>query len=181
MYARCRVFAALAAKHVEIAGMRIAMQRLLNLQCQAVHATAHVCCTCRQPDPHTRWWRYHPRNTVTTRRSVASPASRPVTAGSSARFGAAVGCSPITYTGTNTACGAGRRTPRRTWLRQFHSRPRLISYRRAISAMPTPGCSVSATIRSFSDALQRRGRSIPVMISIKLAASDLSGAHTSAL
>ena len=64
-----------------------------------------------------------------------------------------------------TAGGSGPSTPRRTWLRQFHSSPRLISYRRAISAMPEPGCSVSATIRSFSSSRQRRRRSTPVMIS----------------
>ena len=69
------------------------------------------------------------------------------------------------------------RTPRRTWLRQFHNSPRLISYRRAISAMPMPGCSVSATIRSFSSRLQRRRRSTPVIISIMLAGiAKLSGA-----
>ena len=61
--------------------------------------------------------------------------------------------------GTNTACGSDLRTPRRTRLRQFHSGPRLISYRWAISALPAPGCSVSAPIRSFSAALQRRRRS----------------------
>jgi len=61
-----------------------------------------------------------------------------------------------------------------------HSRPRLISYRRAISAMPEPGCSVSATILSFSPRLQRRRRSTPVMISMLLAAFDLNGAHTNA-
>jgi hypothetical protein len=128
------------------------MQRLLNLQCQAVHATAHVRRTRGQPDPHTGWWRNRPRSTVTTRRSVArliscptlievpsgsvisilrsaTAASGPVNAGSSARLvGSVVGRSLITCTGTNTACGSGRRTPRRTRLRQLHSRPRLISY-----------------------------------------------------
>ena len=57
--------------------------------------------------------------------------------------------SPIVCTGKKTGGGSGRSTPRRTWLRQFHSSPRLISYRRAISAMPEPGCSASATIRAF--------------------------------
>ena len=88
--------------------------------------------------------------------------------------------SPIVCTGRNIGSGSGRSTPRRTWLRQFHSRPRLISYRRAISAMPEPGCSVSATILSFSPRLQRRRRSTPVMISMLLAAFDLNGAHTNA-
>ena len=41
---------------------------------------------------------------------------------------------------------------RRTWLRQFHNRPRLISSRRAISAMPPSARSVSATIHSFCSA-----------------------------
>jgi hypothetical protein len=39
-----------------------------------------------------------------------------------------------------------------------------------------PGCSVPAAVRSSSSKLQRRRRSTPVMISILLAASDLSGA-----
>ena len=47
-------------------------------------------------------------------------------------------------------------------------------------AMPEPGCSVSATILSFSPRLQRRRRSTPVMISMLLAAFDLNGAHTNA-
>jgi len=90
----------------------------------------------------------------------SATAWRPVNAGSSARLvSSVVGRSLTTCTGTNIACGSGRRAPRRTRLRQFHSRPRLISYRRAISAMPAPGCSVSATIRSFSAELQRRPRS----------------------
>src|SRR5690349_11441817 len=64
--------AALAAEHVEIAGMRIPMQCLLNLQGEAVHATPHVRRTRRQPDPHTRRWCNHPRSTATTRRSVTT-------------------------------------------------------------------------------------------------------------
>jgi hypothetical protein len=87
----------------------------------------------------------------------------------------------INCTGKNTDGGSAVSSPRRTWLRQFHNRPRLISYRRAISAMPAPGCSVSPTIRSFSAELQRRRRSTPVMISIQPIAPDLSGAHTSDL
>ena len=87
----------------------------------------------------------------------------------------------IVCTGKNTGSASGLSTPRRTWLRQFHNSPRLISYLRAISAMPKPGCSVSATIRIFSSRLQRRRRSTPVMISIRLAASDPSGALTSAV
>ncbi len=62
---------------------------------------------------------------------------------------------------------------------KFHSNPRLTSCRRATATNEAPGCSVSATIRSFSSCRQRRRRSYPVMISIQ-PASDLNGARTSA-
>src|SRR6185437_12075192 len=197
--------AALAAEHIQIAGMRIALQGLLHLQRQPVHATAHVRRTGGQPHPHTGRRRYHPRSAVTTRRKAVRLTSCPnlmvvpsgnlisivpwTTAGSEpaacdgpAQFaGSAPGGSPSNRTGTNTDRASGLSVPRRTWLRQFHSRPRLISYRRATSAMPAPGCSVSATIRTFSPELQRRRRSTPVMISIPPTVPDLSGAHTSVL
>jgi len=192
---------AFPTEHVQITRMRIAMQRLLHLQGKTVHPTSHIGRTRGQPDADTGRRDNHRRSTVITRRSVARPTSCPtftdVPSGSmisilppdtcSAPAPAAclaslpVAGSPIVRTGRNTSGGPGLSTPRRTWLRQFHSRPRLISYRRAISAMPEPGCSVYATIRSFSSRLQRRRRSTPVMISIRLAASDLSGAHTSAV
>jgi len=44
---------AFPAEHVKVAGMRIPMQRLLNLQSETVHATTHVGRTRRQPNPHT--------------------------------------------------------------------------------------------------------------------------------
>ena len=185
-----------SAEHVQITAVRIAMQRLLNLQGKTVHPTTHVGRTSCQPNANTRRRDNHRRSTVITRRSVARPTSCPtftdVPSGSvisilppddcSAPAGAgSVTCrasSPVVRsrsvrTGRNTGGDSGLSTPRRAWLRQFHSRPRLISYRRAISAMPEPGCSVYATIRSFSSRLQRRRRSTPVMISIRLAASDL--------
>src|SRR6516225_3937712 len=196
---------AFSPENVEVTGMWIAEQRLLNLQRETVHATAHVSRTSRQPDANTRRRDNHRRSAVITRRSVARPTSCPTltevpsgsvisilppdTAGSgpladdgSICFVPLPFADPlIVCTGRNTGGGSGLSTPRRTWLRQFHSRPRLTSYRRATSAMPEPGCSVSATIRSFSSRRQRRRRSTPVMISILLAASDLSGAHTSAV
>src|SRR5450631_4305609 len=42
-----------STEHEEIAGVRIALQRLLHLQGEAIHATAHVGMACRNPDPHT--------------------------------------------------------------------------------------------------------------------------------
>jgi hypothetical protein len=52
--ALCRAIPALAAEHLEIAGMRVALQNLLNLGRQAVHAAPHVGVPSRQPHPHTR-------------------------------------------------------------------------------------------------------------------------------
>jgi len=49
-----------------------------------------------------------------------------------------------------------------------------------MSTKHAPGCSTSATIRSFSYTRQRRRRSTPLMISITPTASDLNGAPTSA-
>jgi hypothetical protein len=43
---------AFAAEHVEVAGMRIVMHHLLNLDRQAVHAASHVGVTDRQPHPN---------------------------------------------------------------------------------------------------------------------------------
>ena len=180
------------------------MQRLLNLQGKTVHPTPHVRRTGRQPDTNAGRRNNHRRSTAITRRSVAKPTSCPtlidVPSGSVISILPSGTCSVpladdgstcpppspfagslIVRTGKKTGGASDLSTPRRTWLRQFHSSPRLISYLRAISAMPKPGCSVSATIRSFSSRLQRRRRSTPVMISILLAAPELSGALTSAV
>ena len=50
-YAECRVFAAAPAEHVEIALVRVALQRFLDLQRQAVHAAAMSVCPLAS---HTR-------------------------------------------------------------------------------------------------------------------------------
>ena len=51
--------------------MGIALQCLLDLQRQAVHAAAHVADAGGQPDPNTRRDRNHPRSTATIRRRAA--------------------------------------------------------------------------------------------------------------
>jgi len=43
-----------STEHEEITGVRIALQRLLHLQSEAVHATAHVGMARRDPHPHAR-------------------------------------------------------------------------------------------------------------------------------
>src|SRR5215831_3206567 len=56
-----------ASKDVQIAGMRVPTQNLLNLQGQSVHALAHVGAADRQPHPDTRGNRDHRRaNAATT-------------------------------------------------------------------------------------------------------------------
>ena len=144
--------------------------------------TPHVRRTGRQPDTNAGRRNNHRRSTVNTRRRVAMPISCPTlidvpsgsvisilpsdTCSSLPADDGSTGLVPLPFagslivcTGKNTGGDSGLRTPRRIWLRQFHNSPRLISYLRAISAMPKPGCSVSATIRSFSSRLQRRRRS----------------------
>ena len=50
--------------------MRVALQRLLHLQCEAIHAAAHVGHAGRKPHPHARWRQHQPRSTASTRRSA---------------------------------------------------------------------------------------------------------------
>src|SRR5512147_904740 len=53
---------AATAKNVEVATVRVAPQRLLNLQRQPVHAAAHVGPADRQPHPHPARNRDHRRS-----------------------------------------------------------------------------------------------------------------------
>ena len=58
---------AFPAKNVKIAGMRITLQLLLNLQRQPIHALAHIGAADRQPHPHpTRNWDHRRANASTT-------------------------------------------------------------------------------------------------------------------
>src|SRR5882762_9253917 len=64
---------AFAAKNIKIAGMRIALQPLLDLQRQAVHAAPHVGVADCQPHPYPRGNRDHrPDNALIT--AAANPA-----------------------------------------------------------------------------------------------------------
>src|SRR6202040_1567570 len=69
--------AALAAEHVEIAAMRIALQRLLHLDRQAVHAAPHIGVPDRQPYPHTRGNRDHRRDSAFTTAAANSAEIEP--------------------------------------------------------------------------------------------------------
>src|ERR1700686_216445 len=62
-----------ASEDKEIACMGIALQCLLDLQGQAIHASPHVRSSDRKPDPHTRGNRDHRRSrTSSTRRSACA-------------------------------------------------------------------------------------------------------------
>src|SRR5882672_10227498 len=54
--------AARTSEYKEIACMRIALQRLLNLKSQAIHPAPHVRSSDCKPDPHTRGNRDHRRS-----------------------------------------------------------------------------------------------------------------------
>ncbi len=69
---RTAVDTALAAEHIEVTGMRIAMQRLLHLQRQPVYAASHVRRLDRKPHTHAGRRQDHPRRTDITRRSAAA-------------------------------------------------------------------------------------------------------------
>lgn len=51
--------------------MRITVQRLLDLQCEAIHTAAHICCTRGEPHTHSGGRNNHPRSAVITRRKVS--------------------------------------------------------------------------------------------------------------
>src|SRR3954469_8285196 len=68
---------AFATENIKIAGMRIALQPLLDLKRQAVHAAPHVGVADRQPHPYPRGNRDNrPDNALTTAAPIGS-GSRP--------------------------------------------------------------------------------------------------------
>src|SRR5271166_3342544 len=71
-----RQIAPAPAEEVEIAAVRIALQLLLNLKRQTLHAATHVGVARRNPHPHPAWHRDHrsPR-TLRTRRSASASTS----------------------------------------------------------------------------------------------------------
>src|SRR6202051_5406439 len=60
------------AEDIEIAGMGIALQTLLNRQSQALHAAAHVGVARRDPDPDAARYRDHRRLRTSRTRPNAS-------------------------------------------------------------------------------------------------------------
>src|SRR5271155_3673334 len=173
------------AEEVEIAAVRIALQLLLNLKRQTLHAATHVGVARRNPHPNPARHRDHRSpSALTTRRSASAatllstrtrlpePSSisitpdlvrRPLVAerdglAASDPHGAAI--APIS-TGSKIESSLLAGSPVRASLRHVKSRLCAIPCRRATSLTTAPGISVSSTIRDFSSLLQRRRRSTP--------------------
>ena len=72
------IIATTAVEHIEISRVRIPAERLLDLQRPPIHAAVHVRGFRRQPCPHTRGKRGHPRRAVSTRRGADTLTSRPI-------------------------------------------------------------------------------------------------------
>jgi len=67
----------LSPEDVEITGMRVAVQRFLNLQRKTGHPTPHIRQTGREPNANSRRRNNHRRSAAMTRRSVVNATSRP--------------------------------------------------------------------------------------------------------
>src|SRR5215472_723576 len=171
--------AAPAAEHEQMASVRIALERLLHQQRQAVEALAHVGVAGCQPHPRASRQRDHRRRPLpaivaivvvsvaastapvirirdpfANSTSIRPRAGKPLGAGSAAICTAAkldAGCD------SRTSC---RRHPY-SWLAW-------IPASRATLETLALGSSEAATSRSFSAALQRRRRSTDVITSIAL-------------
>src|SRR5450759_806467 len=112
--------AATTAEYEEIAAVGIALETLLNLQGQPLHAPSHVGVARRDPDPTARWNRDHRRSrTCSTRARAAASTlvstmtrrSLPTTItirprASAASIVGAVSAAATTIAGTKPACCA---------------------------------------------------------------------------
>src|SRR6516164_3840829 len=174
--------APVAAEHEEIPGVRIALQALLHLEREAIHAAAHVGMTGRNPHAHARGNGYHRRGsafiTAVTRSGSTAPEIRKRTfrlnsssmsgvgTGNAAGGGSlcsapaiVIGAKPIAVVG-----GAVHFNASRYCLRQPNSMLRLMLCRRATALTVCPSTNVSATRARFSSSLQCR-RAWPKIIS----------------
>ncbi len=173
-----RQIAATTPEDVQVAGMGITLQLLLNLKRQTLHAPAHVRVTHRDPDAASRGYRDHGRNAFKAAaiaddgapawiRTRASFSSTSITA--EAEFddvdeeGAAGAGSMTTGANPQASASAAWRISRR------HLKTRLVqtSSRRATSAITAPGSEMAARIRARSSSLHRRRRSAPEITVIR--------------
>src|SRR5215470_6174052 len=165
--------------------VRIAPERLLHQQCQAIKSFAHVGMTGRQPDPRAARDRDHrPRSpfasafiSADTVRASTGPVIRirppvansisiePVGSGTAGTIGNEGAGSAAIATGLNAAGTCVRSQScwrhRNNWLVW-------IPAARATSEAIAPGSNAAATIRSFSARDQRRRRCTDVITSTAL-------------
>jgi hypothetical protein len=158
-----------------MAGVRIALERLLHQQRQAVEAFAHVDVAARQPHPRlARQCDRHRRRPppasaaifVVSLAGSTAPVIRirdPFANSTSIRPGKPVGVGSAAIRTAAKPAGGDRRSSCR---RHPYSWLGWIPASRATAE--TLDSSEAATIRSFSAALQRRRRSTDVMTSIAL-------------
>ncbi len=174
-----RQIAATTSEDVQVAGVRITLQLLLNLKRQPLHTPAHVRVTHRNPDAASRGYRDHDRNAfkaaaiaddgapawIRTRASFNSTSitGEPEQLDGVEEEGAAGAGSMTTGANPRTSASAAWRISRR------HLNTRLVqtSSRRATSAITAPGSKVAERIRARSSSLHRRRRSAPEITVIR--------------
>ncbi|WP_442475225.1 hypothetical protein [Rhodoblastus sp.] len=168
-----RQIAATTSKDVKVASVRIALQLLLSLKGETLHASAHVRVTHRDPNAASSRYRDHARNAfkaaaiadegapawIRTRASFNSTSitAEPEQLDDVDEEGAAGAASMITGENPQASASAAWRISRR------HLKTRLVqtSSRRATSAITAPGSEIAARIRARSWSLHRRRRSAP--------------------
>src|SRR3979411_2718099 len=162
-------------EHKEIAGMWIALQRLLHLQGEAIHAAAHVGMTRRDPHPHTGGNGNHRRGIAfitaaarsgstapEIRKRMPRPNSSPMRgmlAGTVGGTAGSLGSGPAIATGGKPiGVGAAVVKPNvfPNGLRQSKIMLRLMLCRRATPLAGGPSTNVSPTSARFSSSLHRR-------------------------
>src|ERR1035437_6557321 len=172
--------AAATAEYEKIAAVGIALETLLNLQGQSLHAASHVGVARRDPDPTARWNRDHRRcrTCSTGARAAASTLVSTMTRRSlpttitirprarAASIVGAVSAAATTITGTKPACCAsGPVGSGRNERRHVTSNERDMPWRLAVEDIARGVCRLSMTIRSFSSSDQRRRRPVSTISS----------------
>ena len=165
-----RQIAAATAEDVEIAGMGIAFQSLLNLKRKTLHPAPHVRMARRDPNSRAAGNGDHDRsafNAATINGSLAdapmltrTPSARSTTIAGSRRSSA------FSTSGSSALTTARRKRGLFSWrfpfLRHVYTSPLDTSYRRATAEVTAPGAKASARIFRRSSSDHRRRRSEPV-------------------
>ncbi len=174
-YAECRWLAAPTPKNEKMPAVRIALERLLNHQGEAIHAAAHVGMARCDPHPHTGTNGNHRRGstfitaaarsgstTPEIRRRTPRPNSNSISgmpAGAVGGIAGSLGSDRAIATGVKPMgvdVGAAKPSVSQYCLRQPNRMLRLILCRRATPLTVWPSTNVSATSARFSSSLQRR-------------------------